>query len=307
MALVMNGLSSLLGRGSGETSLGGGGSGVGGFLLSNGGGGAGSTMPFFLTEFGKLSETVNTSAKCMVYAAALTLIMLTTMTQAPYGRYSSNRWGLLLNAKLAWAVQEFPSFFIPLVFVIVNRGKRSMRPDSEAGLALFLMIGHYANRSILYPLRMSSRASRVPFAVFLLAFLFCTWNGLMQGAYLALVAEHRVVGVRAAMGAIIFFIGASINYWADSVFIKLANSFGHKYKIPYGGLFNYISAPHYFGEIIEWTGFAIISNSSAGVAFVLYTIANLVPRALHHHHWNALRWGHQYLSLNRYAIVPFIL
>ena len=33
------------------------------------------------------------------------------------------------------------------------------------------------------------------------------------------------------------------------------------------------------GEIIEWTGFAIASQSLSSLAFVVYTFANLYPRA----------------------------
>ena len=117
----------------------------------------------------------------------------------------------------------------------------------------------------------------------------------------------RMVGIRALIGVFVFCVGATINYWADGVFIDLANSFGHKYKIPYGGLFNYVAAPHYFGEIVEWIGFAMISASFPAFAFVSYTASNLVPRALHHHKWNQLRWGEQYSSLNRKAIIPFVL
>jgi 3-oxo-5-alpha-steroid 4-dehydrogenase 1 len=33
------------------------------------------------------------------------------------------------------------------------------------------------------------------------------------------------------------------------------------YKIPTGGLFDYITGANFFGEIVEWTGFAIASCS----------------------------------------------
>ena len=140
--------------------------------------------------------------------SSLLLLLLLLFMSHLLGRYSSGRWGYLMNAKLAWCLQELPSLVIPLLFFIFNRKRLFSNStsnnneyrssflfvfDSEAVLALTLMISHYANRSILYPMRMSNRASRVPFFVFLLAFLFCTWNGLTQGAYLALVAEHRFV------------------------------------------------------------------------------------------------------------------
>ena len=53
----------------------------------------------------------------------------------------------------------------------------------------------------------------------------------------------------------------------------MPNKFMHKY----------ISAPNYFGEIIEWIGWAILTWSISGLVFALWTIANLFPRALAHH------------------------
>jgi len=46
-----------------------------------------------------------------------------------------------------------------------------------------------------------------------------------------------------------------------------------------------ISCPNYFGEIIEWFGWAIATWSLAGLAFAIFTFSNLVPRALAHHRW----------------------
>ena len=39
------------------------------------------------------------------------------------------------------------------------------------------------------------------------------------------------------------------------------------YKIPVGGLFRWVSSPNYFGELLEWTGWAIATWSIPGVAF----------------------------------------
>lgn len=59
-----------------------------------------------------------------------------------------------------------------------------------------------------------------------------------------------------------------------------------QYQIPRGGLFEYVSAPHYLGEIIEWTGFCIACDGRlASLSFAIWTAANLIPRALHTHAW----------------------
>ena len=51
------------------------------------------------------------------------------------------------------------------------------------------------------------------------------------------------------------------------------------------GMFRVIRHPNYLGEIIEWIGWAIATWSLAGLAFAVWTAANLVPRARSHHQW----------------------
>ncbi|MCK5466953.1 MAG: hypothetical protein KAI99_00535, partial [Cyclobacteriaceae bacterium] len=52
-----------------------------------------------------------------------------------------------------------------------------------------------------------------------------------------------------------------------------------------GWLFNYISCPNYFGEILEWIGFAAASGSLPALSFAIWTFCNLAPRANNHHSW----------------------
>ena len=77
------------------------------------------------------------------------------------------------------------------------------------------------------------------------------------------------------------------------------------YRIPHGGAFELVTAPNYLGEIIEWTGWAIASWSPAGLAFAVYTVANLAPRAVSHHRWCRERFPEY--PARRKALVPFLL
>ncbi len=52
-------------------------------------------------------------------------------------------------------------------------------------------------------------------------------------------------------------VGYAINHHADSVLLSLRKPGETGYKIPYGGLYKYISCPNYFGEMVEWFGFAL--------------------------------------------------
>ena len=80
---------------------------------------------------------------------------------------------------------------------------------------------------------------------------------------------------------------------------------GAGYEIPRGWLYRYISCPNYFGEIVEWIGWAVAIWSLAGASFAVFTIANLAPRAISHH-----RWYHEKFPdypPERKALVPFVV
>ena len=48
-------------------------------------------------------------------------------------------------------------------------------------------------------------------------------------------------------------------------------------------MFRYVTSANYFGEFLEWVGFAILTWSWAGAVFALWTFANLAPRAARIH------------------------
>ncbi|MEJ2006114.1 MAG: methyltransferase, partial [Cyclobacteriaceae bacterium] len=73
---------------------------------------------------------------------------------------------------------------------------------------------------------------------------------------------------------------------------------------PEGGLFRWVSCPHYFGEILEWSGWAVLTWSLPGFAFALFTFANLAPRAIAHHRWYKEKYENY--PANRKALIPLI-
>ena len=66
-----------------------------------------------------------------------------------------------------------------------------------------------------------------------------------------------------------------------------------------------LTPPNYFGEIIEWAGFALATWSLPGLAFAIYTAANVGPRALSHHRWYREKFGDY--PPKRKALIPFVL
>ena len=72
---------------------------------------------------------------------------------------------------------------------------------------------------------------------------------------------------------------------ADYRLRYLRNKDAGRGVVPSGGAFDIVCCPNLSGEIIEWIGFALLTWSLPGLAFALWTVANLVPRALWRRKW----------------------
>ena len=95
-----------------------------------------------------------------------------------------------------------------------------------------------------------------------------------------------------------------INRLADRKLRDLRERGGSGYRIPQGGLYEWVSCPNYLGEIIEWAGWAIATWSLPGFAFAVWTIANLAPRARSHHAWYQRTFADY--PVDRKALLPGI-
>lgn len=57
-------------------------------------------------------------------------------------------------------------------------------------------------------------------------------------------------------GTLIFFAGMAINIHSDYIIRHLRKPGDTRHYLPRGGMFRYVSSANYFGEVVEWTGFA---------------------------------------------------
>ncbi|MGK0384864.1 MAG: steroid 5-alpha reductase family enzyme [Bacteroidia bacterium] len=106
------------------------------------------------------------------------------------------------------------------------------------------------------------------------------------------------------IGLPLFAAGFAINFWSDEILMNLRKPSETSYVIPRDGLFKYVSAPNLLGEIIEWTGFAILAWSLPAASFAIWTFANLVPRAIAHHKFYLQKFSDY--PKERKAVFPFL-
>jgi len=236
-------------------------------------------------------------------AIAVPVFILLFFVTAPYGRHTKKTWGPLINNKLGWFIMEF--FLLVIFFYFILTG------ENEQSLVNMIIIGlitlHYLDRSLLFPFRIKTKGKKMPVAIMFMALGFNLSNGYLFGYYLGNFKVYTMDWLTTPqfiIGSIVFVTGAVINKHADTVLINLRKPNETGYKIPQGGLFKYISCPNLFGEVIEWLGFAILTWSLPGLAFFVWTFANLVPRALSHHKWYLNNF--EDYPEKRKAVIPFV-
>ncbi|MCL4109408.1 UNVERIFIED_CONTAM: hypothetical protein GTU68_033233 [Idotea baltica] len=175
---------------------------------------------------------------------------------------------------------------------------------------LTLWILHYFNRSLIYPFRMRSKGKPTPFSIPLFALIFNLVNGFFLGYEMVSFhsmdyASEWLYLPTSILGIVVFLCGFVLNLDADHRLRNLRKPGETGYKIPVGGLYRWVSCPNYLGEILEWTGFALLLWNSSALSFMVWTIANLLPRALAHHRWYQEKFA-TYPSERR-ALIPFLL
>ena len=110
----------------------------------------------------------------------------------------------------------------------------------------------------------------------------------------------------ALIGAGVFFAGFAINQHADAVLMSLRKPGETGYKIPQGGCYRWVSCPNYFGEILEWTGFAIMTWSLPGLVYALWVGLPLFIQGRIAHQWYLEKFGADYPKERR-AVIPFLV
>lgn len=98
----------------------------------------------------------------------------------------------------------------------------------------------------------------------------------------------------------------AVNIQSDSIVRSLRKPGDTRHYIPRGGMYRYVTSANYFGEFVEWTGYAVLTWSLGGLAFAVWTFANLAPRAKAIHRRYESEFGEDYKALNRRYIIPGI-
>ena len=239
----------------------------------------------------------------ILFGCAIIIFVVLFFISAPYGKFQRKGWGPDIKSKWAWLTMEFTSPALITLFFILSDKKNVV-------LIIFVSVWllHYVHRTFYYPFRQSGRNKPYPLVLVSMAIVFNFLNGFVNGYGVFYLDNYPVVWLLSwqfITGIIIFISGFIINKTSDEKLAMLRSQNRQDYVIPRGWLFEYISCPHYFGELLEWGGWALMTWSLPGLAFFVFTFANLFPRAVASHKW--YREHFPEYPKKRKAIIPFII
>jgi len=227
------------------------------------------------------------------------IFFILLFVSAPYGRHARENWGISISTRLGWIIMEMPALFI-FYFIF--------KTNELIAYVFFILWGiHYIHRAVIFPFQFRNPLKPMPVTIIGLGAIFNLINAYINGVSLTMIHSYPITWVSNPcfiVGILLFISGFFINRQADFILQHLRRPGESEYKIPQGGLYRWISCPNYLGEIIQWLGWALATWSLAGFAFFIWTIANLVPRALKNNEW--YRDTFPQYPKNRRALIPWV-
>ena len=226
--------------------------------------------------------------------------------KAGYGIFRTKQWGISINNKAAWVMMEAPVFIV-MLYMWASNGASTALPSF---LAFLLFELHYFQRSFIFPMLMKGK-SRMPIAIMLMGITFNVINGLLIGTSLFVFPPSLfnegiayLAHPTAILGIAIFFVGMAINLHSDHVIRHLRQPGDTRHYLPQKGFYRYVTSANYFGELVEWTVFALLCSTPAAWLFVVWTAANLIPRAAAIHRHYREEFGEAVGTRKR--VIPFV-
>ena len=251
-------------------------------------------------------ENFNIFLIIMSIIAVIVFIALYFVT-AGYGVFYNKKWGPSIPNKIGWVLMESPVFIAMILLCVFS--ERSTNVVCLIFLILFEI--HYFQRSFIFPFLIRGK-SVMPLSVILMGVVFNTLNALMQGGWIFYVAPENMYEMswlttpQFIIGTLIFISGMIINIHSDYIIRHLRKPGDTKHYLPKKGMFKYVTSANYFGEFVEWCGFAILTWSLSGAVFALWTFANLAPRAAKIYDNYKKEFGNELDTKKVKRILPFI-
>ena len=140
------------------------------------------------------------------------------------------------------------------------------------------------------------------------ASLFCLTNGYLQSS--GWISQNSSIPFSRSsfqsLGLILFLTGFILNTYSDYYMLNQKKK-NKTYVYPNSWPHQFVYSPNYLGEILEWTGYWLVHRNIYSFAFLVFTIANLLARAILTKDYYLLNFQSEANdNPNRKALIPFV-
>ena len=228
----------------------------------------------------QMSYSIYCAAEILMLVLGLICFFALYFIPAGYGKLIDKKWGFCFNNKTAWMLMECPTLIIMIYLLCTLEYEHKA---VRILLASFFIV-HYIQRTFIFPMLLKGK-SKMPLSIVLMGILFNSINALLIGLWIFYFSPAEMYDSgwfsdpRFIIGAVLFFAGMFINIQSDAYIRSLRSNGSSRHYYPCRGMYRYITSANYFGELLEWLGFAVLTWSPAGFLFVFWTACNLVPRS----------------------------
>ncbi|KAI8098749.1 3-oxo-5-alpha-steroid 4-dehydrogenase-domain-containing protein [Halteromyces radiatus] len=207
-------------------------------------------------------------------------------TQLGYSKFTKfSKSNTMVPSKYGMLVIYFPSMILCLIGVLWSLSQ----PRHVKLVALFSLL-HFVKRiyEVLFIHHYSGQSlfkDNITIA--------CSYAGfsIIQLYFTSSVPKSRVNQFEILCGTLLYFFGEGLNHYHHLILADLRKDGSKEYKIPQGGLFNFIWCPHYLGEIIAFIAMSLLSQHISTLAFQSISILYLAVRAYNTRLWYEHKFG----------------
>jgi len=255
-------------------------------------------------------------AKVKVWALGLSFFCLLAEVISPtaYGRFGNDA-SFAVSPRLGWFLMELPCTVVFGYLFWYRAYLLGLRKLSRSSLVLGCIFSlHYAYRGWYYPynIRVYGNSSNFSLAPAIGGWLVTITHAMLNAEIISkygkrLTKDSYLKSAQFILGLVLYYSGLVAIMYQDHLMRELRSTPGPRYRIPRGGLWDYITSAQYFSELWGWFGFMVLMDFEPSGMFVFFvSLFNLAPRAVTNHAWYEEHFGADYVQLNRAKLVPFV-
>jgi len=187
---------------------------------------------------------------------------------------------------------------------------RALGLSLTAGLALALWSAHFLRRALESAFVHRYSKPSIGAGDYLTEYVYYWGFGAWIAWSVTASAARPSVSLLQVSGLALFVLAEAGNARAHRVLRQLRTAGGRERQIPRDVLFKRLSCPHYTFEILSWLGFNLVTQTWAGIAFMLVGAGILSAWA----HTRHVAYGKEFdgrdgrekYPVERRALVPFL-